>query len=827
MAVFWIGMLVFSFYASTHMVAAGDTWVALACGRHHLDHGVTTVEPFSFNSHNPGPTAEEVEKWPQPFRGLAKMVGMKTLRKIHPTGWVNQNWGTHVTFYWLAKTFGADGSYNYNMLVVWKFAVSFLAAFAIYALARTIGTGPALSAVAAACALVVGRSFIDIRPAVYSNLLVPCVLLVLALSVYRNVKYIWLMVPLAVFWGNVHGGYIYIFIVMVPFIGLHFLGALPRKWSVLLYTAGAVVFFVMAALRTNAKAEGVQDPSSMIGVLLLLFAALVIVGLLLAFGRERLHRIPLKNVIHLGFGYMGSLLAVVVFNPYHLTNLTHTWIISISKNAESWRKVNEWHPAFDRDNPVGDEEAFLVMYIVAWLIFAAWMLIHLMRSRQMKKFEAKAAAAPAKPAVELPNRTDVPQERDIYTWPKIDLGFITVVILTVYMAIASRRFIPIAAGAACPLIALMLEQSIKMVLARHHLRKFNEPFIGPMPAQVRNGILIGATVIVVGFGIYFGAKFHRIYLSPWISDARRDSIFMRMTVSNLKPFDVGAFIRNNQLSGRMFNYWTEGGALAFFEQPDPQTGEISLKLFMDGRAQAAYDHNTFLLWSYIHGGGPAASRLMAMKRSPTRTDYEEIGEWISQTLQSREVWVVVMPSSQNSSFLMRGLGYMANWRPVYSDDDQTMLIDVESEKGKELYNRVMNEEPLYPDAFSQHLSLAENMIKITNPEVQKRGFEHALKAFELFPCRSSAIAIMLGSQVTGLSDEAVAVMKDYLGSFYQNKDTLAKEGGYGAKLTAATLFCQQLSQLTRGSDPDLGAQYRDRYQELGDEYKTRVRKAIW
>ena len=51
MVIGWAAMLVFAFHASTHMVAAGDTWVAMACGRHFVNHGVDTIEPFSANSH--------------------------------------------------------------------------------------------------------------------------------------------------------------------------------------------------------------------------------------------------------------------------------------------------------------------------------------------------------------------------------------------------------------------------------------------------------------------------------------------------------------------------------------------------------------------------------------------------------------------------------------------------------------------------------------------------------------------------------------------------------------------------------------------------------
>jgi len=97
----WAAMLLFAGHSMTHMVGAGDTWVAMACGRHFYNHGVDTVEPFSANSHKAGPTEEEIKTWPAPARRIAETVGLDTVKYWHPTGWVNQNWLTHVIFYWL------------------------------------------------------------------------------------------------------------------------------------------------------------------------------------------------------------------------------------------------------------------------------------------------------------------------------------------------------------------------------------------------------------------------------------------------------------------------------------------------------------------------------------------------------------------------------------------------------------------------------------------------------------------------------------------------------------------------------------------------------
>ena len=143
-----------------------------------------------------------------------------------------------------------------------------------------------------------------------------------------------------------------------------------------------------------------------------------------------------------------AFVAMVVFNPFHLTNLTHTFIISVSKHAERWRDVHEWHRAFDWTNPVGTAVPFLVMYILGWLVVIAWVVLYLHVSR--------ATNAPARKKGKV---------RREYAWPKMDLVLLVVAALTIYMAIRSRRFIPIAAFAACPIIALLIDLAARIVAA--------------------------------------------------------------------------------------------------------------------------------------------------------------------------------------------------------------------------------------------------------------------------------------------------------------------------------------------------------------------------
>ena len=160
----------------------------------------------------------------------------------------------------------------------------------MYAIARVQRVTPLLAAGFAAFAMFAGRSFLDVRPAGFSNLMVPALVLIFTLAHYRHILWIWMIVPLAALWCNLHGGYIYVFIMLVPFWGVNLL-CLPFK-----------------------------DKVDCLGV---------------------------KGLIHTAGAGVAALFSVILVNPFHLTNLTHTFVISVSEHAERWRAIYDRpsHPA--------------------------------------------------------------------------------------------------------------------------------------------------------------------------------------------------------------------------------------------------------------------------------------------------------------------------------------------------------------------------------------------------------------------------------------------------------------------------------------------------
>ena len=960
----WLAMLIFAFHGSTHMVGAGDTWVAMACGRHFINHGVDTVEPFSANSHRAGPTEKEIEKWPNWAQWITNKVGLETVRYWHPTGWINQNWLTHVTFYWLThlSPFADADTLSFNTLVYWKFAIYIVTVICVYYIGRVLGVNAALSAVFACFAMFVGRSFLDIRPAGFSNLLVAVFLLILVLATYRNILYIWLIVPLAVFWCNLHGGYVYLFIMLVPFVALN---------------------------------------------------------LLTSFSKKRFVSIGLKGIYHTIAAGFVAFIATVVFNPFHLTNLTHTFIISVSKHAEKWREVNEWHPGFEWKNPVGTGFPLLVLLILSIGLTFFWLFSRFLKPRLLKAprneleaqgrafttlstvfgcaaavfvswvtfisfsfCEADAAgflicavfigilllsicksihfiyltiflillalwAADAEagyqgryiypfiilpvyvslhifvsmfsPAIkvrrrniilvavtavaalllmtviinpfnfepvwdisrfvglrriwrsiyerhlgitykhlfsvlyvvnaasiiiflaipylrklfqQLPNKIDQESEPHAYQLPKINLPLMVIAALTIYMAYRSRRFIPIAGIAACPVVAMLIDQMIRTFAGVRNFYKGNYLAVPPMSRNLQMFFSVVAAVAVLTFGISWGLKFKYVYLDAWPVDPKLNSVFMRMTASHAKPFYAGKFIRDNKLKGNMFNYWTEGGFIAWAQEPDPDTGRTPLRLFMDGRAQAAYDRRAYEVWQAVLSGGPVVESAHVRRRKLTSADYTEIGRWVSDRLRKRKVWVVLMILSDQKiakGAFVKGLEHNPDWPVVFFNNKQKLFVDITTPQGQELFNGIFNGKTIYPDDFTMNLILAHNMLLFgKETDVKKRGLRHAIKAFTLEPSVAPMERILYAARYPELRPIIVDFCKKYFDTFDKNRHLWVEKDGYHHRTAAATYAGSYLRGIAKAQgNTKLVKFYDAKIQEFNSEVKRLGAKKRW
>jgi hypothetical protein len=443
------------------------------------------------------------------------------------------------------------------------------------------------------------------------------------------------------------------------------------------------------------------------------------------------------------------------------------------------------------------------------------------------------------------------QQIETYQLPRIDLAVITIAALTIYMAVRSRRFIPIAGIAACPVVAMFIDQIIRGASASRNFYACNRLTVSPMPRNLQLFFSVAGALAVLFFGIWWGLRFKLVYLDPWPSDPKLSSVFMRMTASDAKPFYALKFIKDNKLEGKMFNYWTEGGFIAWGQEPDPNTGKTPLQLFMDGRAQAAYNRTTFDIWTHIMSGGlPGSVGYEIMQAAQIRSqtsrkklgqiltpdDYVKLGQSFSDELEKRNVWVVLMPSAvyrdpdqSNMYHTIKGFERNPNWPIVFFNNRQKLYVDVRTPRGKELFEGIFDGKTIYPDDYHKNLIRAHSWYYYRpGIEEKKKALDFAIKAFNSNPSPTTLEILLITMNIVEQSSGVNQFCSEYFTEFIEKKDVWAKQDGYRHKVEAVQLACYNLWKLAQAQrDSKREYFYAAKVKEYGDELKRIHQSKRW
>jgi hypothetical protein len=425
-------------------------------------------------------------------------------------------------------------------------------------------------------------------------------------------------------------------------------------------------------------------------------------------------------------------------------------------------------------------------------LLAFWVVCLLLKPRII----VKKGKAPAEP-------TDSRQ----YNWPLVDLPLLVIASLSVYMAVGSRRFIPIAAVAACPILAMFLDSGIRMVAALVNLKKIGRAVLSSVPKWEQH-CFAGIIFAVVAFlTIWWGYWYKTIYLNPMPDSNYLTSVFMRMSASYAKPFKACQFVRDNKMKGKVFNYWTEGGFIAYGQFPDPNTGKTPLQLYMDGRAQAAYSTIFYRHWMYIMGGGDPARQAERSGRALTTSDYHAIGDWIDKQFEKENVWCVFMPSAQFNSELIKGMEINPNWRPVFMNDDQVIYANIKTQQGKDLFLGIFTGKTKFPDKFSYLYTVGHNLLYLQDEEKVNAGCESVIQAFKQFPCQVAVLELLNASNhLPQFRSRIAEAFSQYFDDFVSNRQTYIKQNGYREKLASAMLIADHLARIN-SDNPKIAANY--------------------
>ncbi len=195
----------------------------------------------------------------------------------HGRVWIDQNWGAHLATYLAYAAFGEIG------LLVEKAGLLAAALAGIVFACRARGVGRAVALLAGGCAIAAGRSYIDLRPNLFSIVLTAVLLWTIARAPSRP-SAPWIATLLVWIWSNVHGGFVLGLVLMA------------------LWTGSCAV--------TGARASG--WPAA-------------------------------RRCWPAAAATMAALVLAAVANPFGWTNVAQSFVVSAQP---VWRNVDEWRPLF-------------------------------------------------------------------------------------------------------------------------------------------------------------------------------------------------------------------------------------------------------------------------------------------------------------------------------------------------------------------------------------------------------------------------------------------------------------------------------------------------
>jgi len=472
------------------------------------------------------------------------------------------------------------------------------------------------------------------------------------------------------------------------------------------------------------------------------------------------------------------ILMIVLVNPFNFK--TPIWHL-----GQLWDLQRIWHPAYEANLEITYEGLFSVIYVINLLSVVAWVGYDIIRAILIDSFKQQPA--------EGATRQDA-GAGGVFVLPKIDLTLIMIAALTSYMAFRSRRFIPIAGYVTCPVIAMLIDQFIRTAASSWNYYRRGRLTLPEMMRVTQRMIITGAAATVMGLGAFWGIKFYHIYMSPWPFDPDLRSMFIRMTASHAKPFAACQFIDGNKMSGNMFNYWTEGGFIAWGQEPDPSTGKTPLQLFMDGRAQAAYNYDAYMTWSEIMFGGDVVRRAQMRNQNLTEQDYVQIGKWLNEEMKKRNVWVVLMPAGQVDTPFVKGIEFNADWRTVFLDDKQRLYVDITTPRGREIFDGIETGQTKYPYPATRNIMIAHNAILFGgNQQRITAGLECAIKAVEERPSRMSIQLLQIYyDRYPQMRPKIDEFLKGYLDDFLASEKRYVRSDNFHYRIMGALVAINHL-----------------------------------
>ncbi|MBN2063549.1 MAG: hypothetical protein JW745_02020 [Sedimentisphaerales bacterium] len=542
----------------------------------------------------------------------------------------------------------------------------------------------------------------------------------------------------------------------------------------------------------------------------------------------------------IGFGI--SVLTPMIFSPYGAENLLHPLMIMFGHDGKEWRNVSEWHPLFGTG--FGNTGSFIVFGIIFILLAIVWLFLRL-RYKMPVPVAAIAGAEDKEPSAS-----------EYKYLPSIDLSWLAIILLTFHMAISSRRFVFLAGVVLAPFMAVMLQQIF--IMSQNFWQRVVSKAKADMAAIV--AALSGSII----FAVIFIAAMTDIYFSP-SADGNDFTIFRRMVGILDQPVLAGEFFDANKVRGVVLNEWTNGGYISWTQTPDQQTGRPACKVYIDGRAQAAYRLSHFQKWQAMNinvvgapeqvdqdlknrknflarlyqqtGINPAAAnacdqlieRCRGNKDSFTSLMYAMGADpKLYGKMLEQEKITVVLAKNGNSSRTINYLQSLDSWRTLFVDDRYTVIFRINAPENRQLLDTPA-EELIYPDDFTRNLSLGDYYKTSSDKGEAYRAKLIKAEAFYAdIEAGKRVHAYISIYQVMAMLDKKAQLKDFFLAEYDRLKPIIESNEPLGRmnNLVAIHTVCHYLTILTdRENDSKAAGEFARQKNEYGQMIESQ-RKAV-
>ncbi len=908
----WLGCMLFvaaaALHSATKVVGGGDTWVAMQNGRYTIggdwakdDPGrtlqmkfldlfgihMTQKDPFSAASRPLDPESTSIDS---SFKRVGMIMdgifGRSTKdgepREYGPEvenfGWINQNWLTHVMFYKMKSWFGEEDkavSKGEFFIVLYKLLQSMLTALFAYWAGRKLGAHPLAAAFFVGFGILLSRSYVDLRPNVSTIFFAAILIFILACWKKGHTKTLLWAIPVMILGSNVHGGFIYFIVIFWIVFFAHLLHVYAGKWNYFVVLGGmlAGLILLMTGMSTlndmlemfNQRLQaspGSKEISPLrdivlhvrtLGVLSIIGFIGCIALLLIRFRAafcDCYARLNKRNLWIIGIGAGVITLIPAVFSPFGFENLVHPFIVASGVEGDIWRNVVEWRPIWDGTG-FGTVSFYLWFLLMFIFIFVIWWTLYLLKPLNRQPHQPRKKKS----------KTQQPTATAEIPWPKIDLAWLGIMAITLLMSIKSRRFVFLGGVVLAPFMAAMVQDIYYMAC---QLFKTNRVF----SAWAR---MAGFYAGIVSFGaagvmfVIFSLAMWNLYYKPHM-DGEEKTVFRRMVGINDQPEQAMPFFDDNQLTGVVFNEWTNGGFLAFAQTPDEQTGEPACKVFMDGRSQAAYTVRHFLYWKTLNGLPQyrlrnssegifnqieAEAKKMGVSSSSLRfydglflyvyqnrinprstvseqrlDHYENLmryallksPELYDDILKRENISVAVLTLGRSGSTLAPHFMSSSNWLQVYLDNTHVFFLRRDARENQEMLS-TSPEDWVYPDDFSRNFSLGFLYVRDSRPEIAKKGLGYLMKIEDYAP------RVFYEIYNTGVRLDMKPAVREHFLKLYDifiNNLEETPQLGSATDRESLGIICEQLARLTDGQE---SVNYRKQMQEYNEEAQRIVNDA--